>query len=85
MIDPERLARALWLRVERLGKGRFRVVGGHEPHTVALEDGAFSCDCEDFVLRATTDCKHVLALRIRRGDPDVIAALRKVPRESVAA
>ncbi len=68
--DLNRVARAIHLDVEPLPSGRWIVTGGSAPHIVS--QGA--CDCTDFVLRGAP-CKHLLAVALRRGDPEVISLL----------
>lgn len=87
-VDPYRFRRALDLtaRPDAADVGRecvtYTVSGGLEPHQVVSRDGAWTCDCADAAkttaqaharLHADTPaCKHVLAVRLARGD----AALR---------
>jgi len=79
-MDTFRLSRAVHLDVEELGAGAWGVSGGAEPHVVTMgEDGALSCDCTDYEMhRGAIGCKHVLAVRLRLADSDVLAALREV-------
>lgn len=74
-VDPARLERSLGLRVRRLGRGRYRVWGGKEPHWVDLYTRRMPrCDCGDHIWREKV-CKHILAAMLREGDERVIAAL----------
>ncbi len=86
VIEPRRLARALWLEVERLmveqwDTRQYRVTGAEAfastaPHdvTVTTADGE-RCDCADHVYRGSV-CKHVLRVRLLRGDREMLRALR---------
>jgi helicase len=65
-VDPYRLRRALDLRVVGWDGDRFRVTGGLDPHTVICRAGAYRCDCADFAKDKL--CKHILAIRLHRGD-----------------
>jgi helicase len=65
-IDPYRLRRALELRVSGGEADLYRVTGGLDPHLVRFGDHQCSCDCAD--AGRGTVCKHVLAVRIARGD-----------------
>lgn len=74
MHELGRLARALHLQVDR--KGDFwHVSGGVGVHVVNAD--ATSCDCADFVIRGAL-CKHRVAIQLRLGNPDAIAALREL-------
>ena len=74
-IDLERLARSLQLRGERVGRGRYRVVGGHTDHWVDLYTTSHPrCDCGDHLWRERI-CKHILAALLREGDERVVSAL----------
>ncbi len=77
-IDLGRLERGLGLEGERVGDGRWRVEGGSEPHWVDLRTPDYPrCDCGDYVWREQT-CKHILAARLREGDPVVVGALGRL-------
>jgi helicase len=65
-IDPYRLRRALELKVSGEDGGIYRVTGGLEPHLIKLKNEQFSCDCID--AEKGNVCKHVLAVRLLRGD-----------------
>jgi len=70
-----RLARAVHLDARPLDAGRWLVTGGASPHVVDAARG--TCDCVDFRLRGGP-CKHLWALRLRRGDPEALDALREL-------
>lgn len=72
---------ALPLDVRRTGPAEARVTGGKAPHRVTWDGGALRCDCRAFAYRPHLDCKHILAVRLRRGDRAAWGALR----EAVAA
>ena len=65
-VDPYRLRRALELKVQRPTSRTFVVSGGLEPHKVRPNNGSLSCDCADAAKGNL--CKHVLAIRLRKGD-----------------
>ena len=79
-MDPARLSRAVHLEVEEVGPRRYAVTGGASPHVVTVGgDGALRCDCTDYAVHGgAVGCKHVLAVRLRLADTDVLAALRQV-------
>jgi len=80
-IDPARLERSLGLRVRRVGRGRYQVWGGREPHWVDLYTRRMPrCDCGDHIWRERV-CKHILAVLLREGDERVIAAVRGLVEE----
>jgi len=73
--DVARLERALGLRAEHVGYGRYRIVGGQSEHWVDLYSADHPrCDCGDFLWRDTV-CKHILAALMREGNEDVIRAV----------
>lgn len=72
-LDLARLARAVHLNVERIDASRWAVRGGAGEHVVDVSREA--CDCTDFRVRGGP-CKHVWAVRLRRGDQEAIDALR---------
>jgi len=75
-VDPARLARAIHLEVQRLAGQVYRVSGGARPHRVTVAPhGMIACDCWDAATRPGR-CKHALAVRVLRLDPDLRAALR---------
>ncbi len=74
-IDLERLERSLQLRGERVGRGRYRVVGGDADHWVDLYTTSHPrCDCGDHLWRERI-CKHILAALLREGNERVVTAL----------
>jgi helicase len=75
-IDPYRLRRALDLRVNGSEAGIYRVTGGLDPHLVHFSDQKFSCDCAD--ANRGTVCKHMLAVRLARGDRTVKRLARQL-------
>jgi hypothetical protein len=80
-IDPERLRRALTLRVEHLDDGTHVVTGGAERHEV---HGA-ACDCADAFFRRSGACKHLLAVHLyRKLDARVLEALRELVHPQAA-
>jgi len=77
-IDADRLERSLALRVRRVGRGRYRVWGGREPHWVDLYTQRLPrCDCGDHLWRDRV-CKHILAVLLREGDEHVIGSLAEL-------
>ena len=85
-----RLARAVHLDARPLDAGRWLVTGGAAPHVVAEIESVTgcntpvpgrvvreTCDCVDFRLRGGP-CKHVLAVRLRRGDAEALDGLREL-------
>ncbi len=77
-IDVARLERSLKLRVHRVGRGRYRVWGGREPHWVDLYSRRLPrCDCGDHLWRDRV-CKHILAVLLREGDEHVIGSLAEL-------
>jgi helicase len=78
-IDPYRLRRALDLKV-RDGGESFEVTGGLEPHLVRLRGPSFECDCPD---RAVGNlCKHILAVRLSRGEEGLRQLVERVGAQS---
>jgi hypothetical protein len=78
-LDPGRVARAVHLQVSESGPRKYTVSGGAQPHVVqAGGDGGLRCDCTDHAMRPAVGCKHILAVRLRLADADVLAALRVV-------
>ncbi len=76
-IDRARLARAVWLEVQPVAPGRYLVRGGADDHVLEVDGGLVVCHCPDSQ-RAGDGCKHLLALRLRAGDGEVIDALREL-------
>ena len=74
-MDAARVARAVHLTIDERAPGIFEVRGGAGVHTVDL--GAGTCDCTDFAVHGGP-CKHLLAVRLRRGDAEALEALRAV-------
>ncbi len=74
MIDPRRLARAIWLKIQPVSDG-YLVSGGADDHIVEIDGGYVRCDCID-AQRNGHGCKHSLAVRLHGGDPEVVKALR---------
>jgi hypothetical protein len=80
-VEPLRLERSLALQAQPVGRGRYRVVGGNEPHWVDLySDRQPRCDCGDYLWRAQV-CKHILAALLREGDERVLRAVSGLVRE----
>jgi hypothetical protein len=78
-----RVARALALTVQPLGRCSYRVTGGRSPHLVRIVGPAWSCDCF-FASFRSPPCKHVLAVYLARqlGQP-VLEALRSAVRAAL--
>ncbi|MFL5576656.1 MAG: SWIM zinc finger family protein [Gemmatimonadaceae bacterium] len=77
-IDLERLERSLQLRGERVGMGRYRVMGGAQDHWVDLYTTSHPrCDCGDHLWREQL-CKHILAALLREGNDRVVGALGRL-------
>ena len=68
-IDPDRLRRALHLDVTPLPSGDFTV---GEYHVSPV----WGCTCPDHRIRGVS-CKHLLATRLHRLDPDIRNALKE--------
>jgi hypothetical protein len=80
-VDMARLERGLGLEAARVGPGRYRVVGGSEPHWVDLHTrNQPRCDCGDHLWRERI-CKHILAALLREGDERVLRAVRQLVNE----
>jgi hypothetical protein len=74
-LDGARLERSLTLVGEKVGDGRYRVVGGREAHWVDLCTANHPrCDCADHLWRDAL-CKHILAALHREGHEQVIRAV----------
>jgi SWIM zinc finger len=72
-LSLERLARACHLEAERQPDGAWRVSGGER--TQLVDAAVRECSCTDFGVRGGA-CKHILAVRLRLGDPETLEALR---------
>ncbi|MEZ5325778.1 MAG: helicase-related protein [Verrucomicrobiales bacterium] len=70
-VDPYRFRRALELTVESAGRNVWHVSGGLEPHIVSQtdqqSDQQLICNCADHAKGHT--CKHILAVRLAKGEP----------------
>jgi helicase len=77
-IDPYRLRRALDLQVFGPDGNRYQVTGGLDPHLVRLQAGSFHCDCADAAKGHL--CKHVMVVRLRRGDRHLMALTEQLSR-----
>ena len=74
-VDLDRLERCLELHGERLGDGRYHVLGGEADHWVDLYSTSHPrCDCGDHLWRERI-CKHILAALLREGNDRVVRAL----------
>lgn len=84
-VDLDRLGRSLGLRADRVGQGRYHVVGGHTDHWVDLYSTSHPrCDCGDHLWRERV-CKHILAALLREGNERVIAALGPLFQQQAGA
>jgi uncharacterized Zn finger protein len=63
------------LRVRKEGES-FAVSGGLEPHRVRRSGEHLSCDCADF--GKGNICKHALAVRLHRKDPQLIPLVQQL-------
>ena len=76
--DAARLERCLTLQAFHIESGRYRVLGGSQPHWVDLVSADVPrCDCGDYLWREQV-CKHILAALLREGDERVLSALREL-------
>jgi len=75
-----RVARAALLSVRRASPGVYAVTGGAEVHHVRLGPPEH-CDCADRLCRGVR-CKHLLAIALRRGEPEVWSALADLIRSA---
>ncbi len=85
-IDPTRLQRAIWLKIQPVSGG-YLVSGGADDHIVDVDGGYVRCDCFD-AQRNGDGCKHALCVRLHSGDPLLVKALRQLvpaPARSVRA
>ena len=78
-VDPYRLRRALDLKVVGQDGNLFRVVGGLDPHIVWFRQGGFVCDCPDSKRHT---CKHILQVRLFRGDAQLRRLAQALSAES---
>ena len=76
MIEPGRLARALWLDCRRVAFDRW--LAGDR--VVLVDGGYLLCDCMDFTIHGDR-CKHCLCVLLHAGDPTVVLALRMLVPE----
>ena len=77
-VDLERLERSLKLRAERVGDGRYHVLGGSSDHWVDLYTTSHPrCDCGDHLWRERI-CKHILAALLREGNERVVSSLGRL-------
>lgn len=78
-VDPYRLRRAIDLTVAGSDGDQLVVTGGLEPHIVKTREGSLVCDCID---SQRTDnarhCKHILAVRLFRGDEQVKSLVQQL-------
>lgn len=80
-MESGRLERSLGLRVQRVGRGRYRVEGGKEAHWVDLYTQQMPrCDCGDHLWRERI-CKHIMAVMLREGDERVIGEVGRLVEE----
>jgi helicase len=82
-VDPYRLRRALDLVVGGDDGGTLLVTGGLEPHLVRTVDGHVACDCVD--ASRNYQCKHMLAVRLHRGDHELETLARELKSKSTRA
>ena len=76
-VDPYRLRRATELAVKQRRSYRYSVSGGLEPHLVVVRpERSPECDCADF--HAGNHCKHLLAVRLHRGDSELLGLRDRV-------
>jgi hypothetical protein len=81
-VDLDRLSRSLLLTGERLGDGRYHVMGGEHDHWVDLYTTSHPrCDCGDHLWREQI-CKHILAALLREGHDRVVEALGQLFRRT---
>ena len=77
-VDLDRLERSLGLAGERVGHGRYHVLGGDSDHWVDLYSTSHPrCDCGDHLWRERI-CKHILAALLREGNDRVVSALGRL-------
>ncbi len=76
-LDPYRLRRSMDLKVRSRKRNQWTITGGSEPRVVDLTGTSLTCSCPDHA--KGHECKHILAVRHRRKDPEVcriIASMR---------
>lgn len=78
-IDPYRLRQAQELSVKVQSRKDFIVTGGLEPHRVEQRDGVLTCDCMD--ASRGHRCKHIFAVRLKRGDSNLAKLVRRLESE----
>jgi helicase len=71
-----RLLRALQLQVHADGE-RYVVSGGSEPRVVRFAGSGWRCDCPDETAPGGL-CKHILAVRMHRGDAELRARIEAI-------
>lgn len=77
-VDLDRLERSLQLTAQRMGEGRYHVLGGAHDHWVDLHTTSHPrCDCGDHLWREQL-CKHILAALLREGNDRVVGALGRL-------
>jgi helicase len=81
-VDPYRLRRALDLRVSGQEES-YRVTGGLEPHLVRVQGEQLACDCADAA--EGHRCKHVLAVRLHRNEPDLLRLAQTLQKDAANA
>jgi hypothetical protein len=72
--ESKRLMRAAVLAVKRVGEGKFRVRGQHEPYYHVDLTADVPCYCKDSEFHGR-GCKHELAARLVNGDQVLRIAL----------
>lgn len=77
-IDPYRLRRSMDLSVDgpRAPGNVYLVQGGLDPHLVTISGCQVACDCPDH--EKGNCCKHILAVRMYRGDKELWDLARKL-------
>jgi helicase len=81
-IDPYRLRRAMELKTTPRDSSHWAVTGGLDPHVVGFTsnprnaDASYTCDCPDHAKGNT--CKHILAVRLNRGEEQVSRVVKLI-------
>ena len=81
-IDPYRLRRAMELKTTPRDSSHWTVTGGLDPHVVGFTstprntDTTYICDCPDHA--KGNICKHILAVRLNRGEEQVSRAVKLI-------